>query len=577
MRPAWVQSYGVNMDQLNEMKSNQFVNLIIPYDGDLSVFDRYPNLKYTIINGFQAALHVPILGLAETVIRRYGSTSLPRCFGLLETTSHEATGVSRIQNIASFSNRGQGVLIGILDTGIEYTNQVFKNADGTSKILSIWDQTIEGNGVFPLGNPYGTVYTKEEINNALLSENPLDIVPSTDINGHGTMMAGLIAGSQISSEDYVGIVPNAELVVVKLRDANPFLKDFFIIPEDVTCFEETDIMFAVRYLSTVARELQRPIVICLGTGTTQGPHTGRGALDIYLAYLGDISGMIVVSGAGNEGNARGHYSGFIDNVVGYSTVELNVGANEAGFTMELWGDAPGIFSIDILSPSGEYIPRIPPRLGESRVITFVFERTVIFVDFRIVGTQTGEQEILIRIREPAEGVWRFRVYGSGDLSERFNIWLPMKTFRGENTYFLDSNQEITLTAPSSNMVPIVATAYNHLDQSLYVESSRGFTRGGQIKPDVAAPGVNIFSPGLNNTFTRSSGTSVSSAHVAGISAMLLEWGILRGNSTAMDSIEARNILIRGARRNPSIVYPNRGWGYGIVDIYNAFSILSGVF
>ncbi|NLZ81499.1 MAG: S8 family peptidase [Clostridiales bacterium] len=563
------------MDQVNEMTSSDFVSLIIQYNGDLAVFERYPGLTYTDINSFQAALHVPIQGLAGTIIRRYGTSSLPRCYGIIDTTNLESSGVTRIQNVPNFSTKGQGVLIGIVDTGIEYTNQVFRNADNTTKILSIWDQTIESNGTFPEDNSFGTIYTREQINIAVLSENPLEIVPSTDENGHGTMLAGLIAGSPIVNEDFVGIVPNAELLVVKLREANPFLKEFFRIPDSALCFEETDIMFGVKYLIENARRLQRPIVICIGLGSSQGSHTGRGPLDIYLGYLGDVAGTIIVTGAGNEGAARGHYNGTIDTNLGYDTVELNVGANEAGFTMEFWGSSPGLFSIDILSPNGEYIPRIPPRLGESRVITFVFERTIIYVDFQIIGTMTGEELILIRFSNPSEGVWRFRVYGSGDLSNSFNIWLPMRHFIGKETYFLDSDQYITLTSPSNNVIPIVATAYNHLDQSLYVEASRGFTRANDVKPDLAAPGVEVFSPWLNNTFIRSSGTSVAAAQLAGISAMLLEWGILRGNATAMDSIEARNILARGARRNPNLTYPNRDWGYGIVDIYNAFITLRG--
>lgn len=563
------------MEQINELTSNDYVSLLISHNADYSVFDRYPGLSYTNINGFQAALHVPVQGLAGTIVGRYGISSIPRCYGLIDTTHLESAGVTRIQNVPGFSTKGQGILIGVLDTGVEYTNQVFKNADGTSKILSIWDQTIESNGTFPLSNPYGTVYTREEINVALMDENPLEIVPSTDVNGHGTMIAGLIAGSEIISEDFVGVVPNAELVVVKLREANPFLKEFYMISENGPCFEETDIMFGIRYLTEEAKRLQRPIAICLGLGTSQGSHTGRGPLDVYLSYMGDTAGIIIVTGAGNEGATRGHYNGSVDTTLGYDVVELNVGPDETGFTMEFWGEAPGLFSIDILSPNGEYIPRIPPRLGESRVISFVFERTVINVDFQIIGTETGEEQILIRFRNPSQGVWRFRVYGSGDLSMSFNIWLPIRNFIGQDTYFLEADQYVTLTSPSNNMIPIVATAYNHLDQSLYVEASRGFTRAGDIKPDLAAPGVGVYSPGLNNTFVRSTGTSVAAAQVTGISAMLLEWGILRGNATSMDSVEARNILVRGARRNPNITYPNRDWGYGIVDIYNAFITLRG--
>jgi subtilisin family serine protease len=552
--------------------SNDYADLLIAYSGDRRRLEQYAGNLVHIINYFHAVVHVPIGEITESTILKLGYSVMPSLFGLISRGSLEASGLYRLRSVPNFNLRGQGVLIGIIDTGIDYTNPVFIRADNTTKIAAIWDQTIVSDN-YPEDSYYGTEYTMEQINQALQSENPYDIVPSKDEIGHGTMLAAIAAGNEVPESNFYGVAPDAELVVVKLKPAKPYIREFFRVPEGVPCFQENDIIFALEYLSKVAARLNRPISICIALGTSQGAHDGRGTLSSYVSLVADRTGVGMFIAAGNEGNARRHYSGMINPTTGLDVVELNVGENEQGFSMELWGTSPGVFSIDIQTPSGEYVPRIVPRLDETRDISFVFEITVIQIDYQIIESQSGDQLILIRFKNPAPGIWKFNVYGTGMISERFNIWLPMEDFITENTFFLKSDPYTTILSLGNALLPITVTAYNHEDDSLYINASRGYTRTGVIKPEIAAPGINVIAPNLEKGFSEYTGTSVSAAHAAGIGAMLLEWGIVRGLQPMMNTLDIKIFLIRGARRDLGLKYPNRDWGYGILDIFNTFDSL----
>lgn len=564
------------MDQncSNYFTNNEYVDFIVEFGSNLDSLAAIENSCHTPINNTHAAVFIPVNRIPENIIQQYGYGIFPSCFGLMDTGSLEASGVTRLRNIPTFALRGQGVIIGIIDTGIEYTHNAFKNADGTSRIISIWDQTIQA-GPPPEGFYYGTEYTQQQINLALQNSNPLSIVPSVDADGHGTFLAGIAAGSPSEENNFSGVVPSAEIVVVKLKQAKPFTRQFFFIPEGPVCYQESDILFGINYLVNIANRLMRPMAICIGFGTSQGAHDERGVLSSYISTIADQRGFVVSIAAGNEGNSRHHFEGIVASGAEFETVELRVGPNEPGFSMELWGNAPSTFSIDILSPTGEFIPRIPARIGETRVIRFIFEETIIYVDYQIVEAQTGDQLILIRFDRPTEGIWRFRVYSSSDLESRFHMWLPISGFISSDTYFTESSPYTTLTSPGNTIIPIVSTAYDYNNQSLYINASRGYTRNNNISPDLAAPGVNVIGPALNNGYRTSSGTSIAAAHVAGVSAMVLEWGISEGNYTQLDSVEVKNLLLRGAERDPNNTYPNRDWGYGILDIYNSFNSLRG--
>lgn len=554
--------------------SEDYGDLIIEYNGDMTVFDEFPDRTVQIINDQYAFVHVPVDFITQDIVYRYGYGVMPTCFGIISEESLESSGVFRLRNIPVFNLQGQGVLIGIIDTGIDYTNPIFSYADNTTRIVSIWDQTIDSDNT-PPGMLYGTEYTRDQINTALQSENPLSVVPSTDDNGHGTMIAGIAGGNAVPERNFSGVAPDVEFAVVKLKQAKRFLRNFFFIPENAVCFQETDILLGLIYLYYLSLRLQRPIVICIALGSSQGAHDGLGTLSTYVTVAASTPGIGIIIAAGNEGNARRHYSGKINTATGYDTVELNVGENERGFSMELWGIAPDVYSIDILSPSGEYIPRIAVGRNEHRVITFIFEETVIYVDFQMVEGQSGEQLILMRFDRPSPGIWKFNVYERGGLNRGFNIWLPMSGFISEGTYFIRSDPYTTILTLGNALNPITVTAYNDADDSLYQNASRGFTAINRIKPEVAAPGVNVTGPTLDKGFADFTGTSVAAAHTAGIAALMFEWGYIRGNIPAMSTVEMRNLLIRGARRDVGAIYPNRDWGYGILDIFNVFDSLRG--
>lgn len=551
-------------------------------EGYADLFIHYTNLAnledsgycFTTITNNIAVVHMPVADLPDNYIQTYGYNVNPKCFGLMDVESVEASGVYTLRNLPATNLRGQSVLVGIVDTGIDYTHDVFLHADGSSRIISIWDQTIQDENP-PEGFSYGTEYSQEEINQALQMSDPHSYVPSTDDLGHGTFLSGIAAGNTVEAEGFTGVAPDAEIVVVKLKYAKSYLKEFFRIPQDAIAFQENDIMLGVSYLIQVSRRLQRPISICIGTGTNQGSHDEAGHLASFLNSVSMINGVAVSVPAGNEGNQGHHYYGVVGNTIEYDTVELRVAPNEYGFSMELWGNAPNTFSIDILSPTGEYIPRIPARINESREIRFIFEETVLNIDYFLIESATGDQLILVRFLSPTEGIWRFRVYATGDLELSYHVWLPITAFTSGDTFFTEASPTTTVTSPGNTTTPMTVTAYDITNDSIYLNASRGFSRGGIINPDFAAPGVNLIGPIPNNNYTIMSGTSVSAAHNTGISALLLEWGVSLGTYTNISSVEIKNMLIRGASRNPNNIYPNTTWGYGIINIYDTFINIRG--
>lgn len=555
-----------------KITSNDFIDLIVEWNQDMSAFDRYPNASIHIINERYAIVYIPAAQFTSRYIMQYGYSVIPACFATESAISLEASGLTRLRRLPNLDLLGKGVLIGIIDTGIDYTNPVFRNRDGTTKIISLWDQTIESNN-FPKQEGYGTEYSAEQINAALQSDNPFEVVPSKDEDGHGTMLAGIAAGSEDVANNFSGVAPESDLIVVKLKPAKPNIMNFYAISPDVLCYMENDIMWGFHYIFETARALRRPVAVCIGLGSNNGAHDGYGSLSAMLSIGGDSPGTVVVVSAGNEGNTRRHFFSEIDPAIGSTEMEINVADNEYGFTLEIWGRAPDTYSIDILSPTGEYIPRIPERLRVTREIGFVFEKTTMNLDYQMVETSTGDELILLRFRNPTAGIWTIRIYIRGDFPGSVNAWLPSTGFISDNTYFVRSDPYTTITSPGSSLVPITVTAYSPENNNLYQRSSKGYSRIGTIKPELAAPGVNILAPDLNHGFIQVTGTGAAAAHTTGAAALILEWGIIDGNYLGIDTVEVKTFMVRGATTNPNLVYPNRDWGYGILNVYNIFEVL----
>lgn len=559
----------------NHIVSEDYRDLIADYELASDAELARNGICYIKIDSTLTAVYIPDKLVPERSLDVYGYKVFVRLLGLMDIRSLEASGVTRLRNISSLNLRGQGTLIGIVDTGIDYTHKAFINADGTTKIASLWDQSIQS-GNAPEGYYYGTEYTKEQINLALQNPDPRAVVPSTDDLGHGTFLAGVAAGNEDIDNGFSGVVPDAELVVVKLKPAKNNIKEFYMLSPDTICYQENDVLLGVKYILETAGRLNRPISICIGLGTSQGSHDEAGALSIYLTNIAQVNRIAVSIAAGNEGNSRHHYGNTLPLGVDVDIVELNVGPNEPGLYMEIWGDVPNTFAVGLTTPGGEYIPVILPRINERREVSFIFETTIINIYFQLVGSRSGAQLVIMRFRNPSEGIWRLEIQKINKTLElKLNIWLPINGFISDQTYFVKSTPYTTLTSPGNVDIPIVSTAYDAANGSLFINASRGFTRNGLISPDLAAPGVNVLGPSQGNSYVVKSGTSMAAAHACGIAAMLLEWGILRRNVNYLDGSDIKNLLIRGAIRDPTITYPNREWGYGILNIYQVFENLRG--
>ncbi len=552
--------------------SEDYIEFIVKYNGDPISLRQFQQYSAQTLNELFAMAYLPVSQVTSDFIARYGYSGLPHCYGLCSAQSLEASGIVRLRRSPALNLLGKDIIVGIIDTGIDYTHPVFRKRDGTSKIISIWDQSIDSGDGYPVPYFFGTEYTVEQINLALQVEDPLSIVPSMDELGHGTMLAGIAAGSEDAGNNFSGVVPESELIIVKLKQAKNNLKNFYFIPPDVPCYQENDIMWALQYIVNAARSLRRPVAICIGLGTSQGPHDNSDALNMTASMVGDFSGVAVTVAAGNEGNSRRHFYSTIVPGGEPVSVELNVG-EEQGFTLEFWGDPPAIYTLDISSPGGEYVPRLQERLVGNQEISLFFEETLIHIDYIMVETETGKQVILLRFKNPAPGLWTFRVYARGDIRGSFHIWLPSGEFITTDTFFQNGTASTTITSPGNSLVPITASAYNSMTNSIYQESGRGFSTNNIINPDLAAPGVNLQCPDLNHGYTSVTGTGAAAAHTAGITAMMLEWSIVRNNFPGLDTVGIKKFLIRGAARSNRYRYPDQSWGYGSVDIYNSFDLL----
>lgn len=564
----------MTQEERNKIISNNYADIIVEYDADLDRLEGISGETMMKLDETYAVIYIPVNKALGKLVEEIGYTTIPKVFGVADSLTYEAIGLNRLLTLPGLNLRGEGVIIGIVDTGIDYRNPVFMNSDKTTRIISIWDQTIENPDAPESTFYYGKEFTQSDINTALQSDNPLSIVPTNDENGHGTAMAGLAAGNVVAENDFAGVASASEIAVVKLKPAKDALRDYLFVPKDVDCFQENDIMAGVLYLVNLSKARKKPVVICIGLSSNMGGHDGREPISLMLAALAERNGVIIVLPGGNEGAAGHHYYSNIDNKIGYDTVELNVGKGENGFTMELWGQAPGVYSIDITSPSGEYIPRIPARLGENRSIRFLFEDTTLNISYQIAEAQTGDQLIFMQFVKPAEGIWRIKVYGIKDISTGFHVWLPLTGFIKEDTKFVKPNPDTTITTPANAGIPITVTAYDYRNQSLYRNAGRGYTRLNGIKPDLAAPGVELLCPGSNG-YVPKSGTSLAAAVTAGICALIVEWGLVKGKMVYMDTIEVKQFLIRGVKRGATATYPNKEWGFGMIDIYRTFDSLRG--
>ena len=489
--------------------------------------------------------------------------------GPLDRPSLEAAGIIQVHNQPYLDLRGRNVLIGFVDTGIDFTNEVFRYEDNTSKIQFIYDQTADGQP--PEGFFFGREYANAEINAALQSENPLSQIPHRDENGHGTFLASIAAGREVSN--FVGAAPDAEIIMVKLKPAKSFYRQRQCVPEtQKEAFSASAVVVGIEYILRKARALNRPVAICIGLGTNFGSHDGFSLLEEYLSQVSNLRGTCVCVAAGNENQERHHTDGILSAQGESENIDLRVGERAGNICISLWNTVSDRMSVSIRSPSGELVGRIPPKNGRSVVNKLILEDAEVEVTYYFPVEGSGGQLTVIRIGNATPGIWTITVYGDIVLDGSYHAFLPMRGFVAEDVEFLSATPYYTTTIPSTAVGIICCGAYDSVTQSLYIPSSWGPSRSGRILPDFVAPGDQVggfFPLGLGTM----SGTSVACAITAGACALLLQWGLIEKNDLALSTYQIRAYLIRGCQRNAALAYPNEQWGYGTLDLLQTFYLM----
>ena len=558
-------------ESVSPAQDEMYADFIVKYMGYFQEdLGDVPGFSFQKINGIYGVVYAPLTEIGTLNINTYSYSFIPKCYTHMDLGSLSASGITRLQEQPYLQLKGSGTAVAVVDSGIDYRNPVFQNEMG-SRILCIWDQTLQGDGKEV---PYGRVFWKKDIDQALASENPLEIVPSVDTDGHGTRMAAIAAGNYFPEENFSGAAPEAILIIVKVKPAKKYLREFYLFPAEAELFQENDIMTGMDFAVRIANDRRMPLSLCLGIGSSQGAHIGKNPLSLYVDYISQYSLISVSIAAGNEGAARHHYAGRLTERENQASAELRVGNKEPGFTMEFWGEPPEIYNLSLQSPTGEILD-ISASLGEvTQELSFVFVETRVKVNYVSIERQTGYTLVYFQFIQPAPGIWRIFVRGRDGQNVGFHMWLPVQGLISEETYFLEPSPYNTVTAPGDSLESITVTAYQYRDNSLYVQASRGFMPDGNVVPQVAAPGVQIRVPQLNGLYGNASGTSLSAAQTAGAAALLFEWAVIRGNQPYFTGSSVKNYITRGAEREERMQYPNRDWGFGRMDLYHTFELLA---
>lgn len=450
---------------------------------------------------------------------------------------------------------GRGVLVAVLDSGIDYFHKDFRDETGKSRILELWDQERDA------------VYSREEIDAALAAgsrEAAYRLVPVRDVSGHGTAVAGIAAGGGGESGGvYRGVANESELLAVKLGT-----------PQAGGFPRTTELMRAVDFAVRRAASLGRPLAVNVSIGNTYGSHDGTSLLETYLDAAALTGRTVICVGSGNEGSAMGHTSGFLSaKPGGGAEVELSVGPYETGFGVQLWKIYADEFDVELVSPGGISSGVISQRLGSQKLI---FPDTTVLLYYGNPSPYSQAQEIYFDFiptdQYVESGIWKFRLLPHRIVTGQYDFWLPSESALNRATRFLAPTPDTTLTIPATAPRVITVAAYDDATQTYADFSGRGYTRlGHQMKPDLAAPGVNIVTARAGGGYEAVTGTSFAAPFVTGSAALMMQWGIVDGNDPYLYGEKVKAYLQRGARELPGFKeFPNPQVGYGALCLQESF-------
>lgn len=535
-------------------------DVIIRYSGETEALES-PGIRITPLLGNYAVVNLPQSRIAEfSRLPQVEYVEKPRRLFFAAATGRAVSCVNPVQNQSPYLF-GKDILVACIDSGVDYTHADFRNADGSTRILRLWDQTIPGKP--PQGYQIGTEYTQEEINQALMAGTVQErqaIVPSRDTSGHGTAVLGIAAGNGRESEGvYRGVASESKLLVVKLG-----------IPRPDSFPRTTELLQGVDYAIRQAAQLGMPLALNLSFGNSYGSHSGQSLVETYLNTAANFGRTTICVGAGNEGSRAGHTSGVVRTDQEF-VVEMGIGEYEPAVNVQLWKNYQDQMRIYIEHPNGQVVGPVEQILGAQR---FRIQGTELLVYHGEPSPYSTAQEIYVDFLSAGSGsyvdsgVWKFRLVPVRVVQGDFDMWLPGGGVLSEATRFYQPTPNITLTIPSTALSVITVGAYNPQLQSYADFSGRGYTRVVQtVKPDLVAPGVDIRTVRAGGGYAQVTGTSFATPFVAGAAALLMEWGIVNGNDPYLYGEKVKAYLRRGARPLSGFTeYPNPQVGYGALCV-----------
>ena len=538
-------------------------DLIVKYSGDLERVRELPAKVVEMQNQFAIVTIQESLIEALADLPQIEYIEKPKRLFFETANGRRVSCIDSVQNTAPYL-WGKGVLVAVIDSGIEYANVDFRKEDGTTRILSLWDQSVEG--MPPQGYQLGTEFTEEQINEALRQKTraeQLAIVPSIDTSGHGTAVTGIAAGNGRGSEAgrQAGAAPESSLIIVKLGS-----------PRKEGFPRTTELMQGIDYVIRKAQELGMPVAVNLSFGNTYGSHDGTSLLERFIDDISNYWKNVICIGNGNEGGSGGHTAGRITGQE-EAVIELAVQENEEALSVQIWKAYHDVMDISIVAPSGTRVGPVQELLGTQR---FTVGQTEILLYYGEPSPFSANQEIYIEFLPKdtyiTSGIWRIILTPRKIISGNYALWLPSENVLNEGTRFLFPVETRTLTIPATAQRAISVSAYDSLTFVYADFSGRGGIEGIPLgKPDLAAPGVNVLAPARDGGYLAFTGTSFATPFVTGGAALLM--GIIRGNDPYLYGEKVKAYLRRGARELPGFTeYPNPQVGYGALCVRESLPI-----
>ena len=543
-------------------KEENVWELIVKYSGTLEAVRQTARSVTELLNGYA------VIVIEEERIGQLAQLSevefieKPKKLYFQTDVGRQVSCIDIVQDMP-LSLRGKGTLIGIVDSGIDYENAEFRNEDGTTRIVSLWDQSV--NGRPPAGYLAGTEYTREQIDAALATEDKevrRQMVKTSDVSGHGTAVAGIAAGNGRGSEGrrFRGAAPEAELIIVKMG-----------APREGGFPRTTELMRGVDYIVRKAVELRRPVAINISFGNTYGSHDGTSLVERFLNDIADMWKNVICIGSGNEGASAGHVSGKVRRQIS-ETVELAVQQREPALSIQIWKSYVDEMGVSVISPSGRQAGPFYEFLGAQR---YILGDTELLIYYGEPKPYSVKQEIYLSLLPGKQyiesGVWKIVLTPGRIVDGEYQMWLPTQTSLNMGTAFLQPNSMSTLTIPSTASLAVTVAAYDARTFSYADFSGRGpagmYEGENVLKPDIAAPGVRVTAPVPGGGYQSFSGTSFAAPFVTGSAALLMEWGIVRGNDPYLYGEKVKAYLRKGAKQLAGYErWPNALLGYGALCV-----------